>query len=153
MIPLDILHYIIYSLFGFLVIAFILLIRIEIRLRRLVQGRGSKTIEDTLGYLENNLKSLEQFSERTDKRLNKAEVELERSIQGTGIVRFNPFKGTSGSNQSFSTAFLTKDGDGLVISSIYSREHISIFAKPIEKKGSEFGLTDEEKEAIEQASS
>ena len=152
MITLDILSYIVYSLFGLLAVVFLLLIRTEVRLRRLLKGRDSKTIEDTLIHLTKNLKSFAQFTKKTDERLTKAEAELERSIQGVGIVRFNPFKGTSGSNQSFSTAFLTKRGDGVVVSSIYSREHTSVFAKPIERMESKFGLTEEEKEAIEQAS-
>jgi len=68
-------------------------------------------------------------------------------------IRFNPFKGNgSGGNQSFSTAFVNEEGDGVVISSLYSREHISVFAKPIKKMSSEYEMTKEEKDSLEKAS-
>jgi hypothetical protein len=67
-------------------------------------------------------------------------------------VRFNPFKGTgSGGNQSFATAFISEEGDGLVISSLHSREHVSIYAKPLRDGRSDFELTEEEKKAVKEA--
>jgi hypothetical protein len=56
-----------------------------------------------------------------------------------------------GGNQSFATAFLNEDGDGVVISSLYSREHTSVFAKPVKKHSSEHEMSNEEKEAMEEA--
>ena len=77
---------------------------------------------------------------------------MKKSVQAVSTIRFNPFKGNgSGGNQSFATAFLNEDTDGVVISSIYSREHTSVFSKPINKGVSEYELSGEEKEAIENA--
>jgi hypothetical protein len=56
-----------------------------------------------------------------------------------------------GGNQSFSTSFVNENGDGVVISSMYSRDRISIFAKPINKFKSQFETTEEEKQVIERA--
>jgi hypothetical protein len=67
-------------------------------------------------------------------------------------VRFNPFKGTgSGGNQSFSAAFVNERGDGLVLTSMYARDRISMFAKPLKAFASEFELSEEEKESIEKS--
>jgi hypothetical protein len=67
-------------------------------------------------------------------------------------VRFNPFKGTgSGGNQSFATTFLNEENNGVVISSLYSREHTSVFSKPIKNGVSEYELSDEEKESFAEA--
>ncbi|NIT70429.1 DUF4446 family protein, partial [candidate division KSB1 bacterium] len=59
---------------------------------------------------------------------------------GVGTVRFNPFKGTGG-GQSFAAAFLSEHGNGVVISTLYSRERVSVFAKPIQSFASEYELT------------
>jgi hypothetical protein len=68
------------------------------------------------------------------------------------MLRFNPFKGTGdGGNQSFSTAFVSEKGDGAIISSLYSRDRVSIFCKPLASFESSFELTDEEKEVLEAA--
>ncbi len=75
------------------------------------------------------------------------EQKIRKSIRGVETVRFNPFA-DSGSNQSFAVVILNEDGEGVVLSSLYSRERVSIFAKPIIKHGSEYDLTDEEKEAL-----
>lgn len=69
------------------------------------------------------------------------------NIQKVGIVRFNPFK-DSGGNQSFSIAFLDGKDDGVVVTSLYTREGNRIFGKPIKNGKSEYILLEEEKEAI-----
>ena len=75
---------------------------------------------------------------------------LKKSIRGVETVRFNPF-GDQGSNQSFAIGMLNEDKDGVVISSLYSRERMSIFAKPIKGGTSDYELTEEEKEALKKA--
>jgi hypothetical protein len=77
---------------------------------------------------------------------------LKKTISGLETVRFNPFKGTgSGGNQSFATAFLNREGNGVIVSSLYSRDHVSIFSKPIKNMTSEYELTTEEKSALQKA--
>ncbi len=65
-------------------------------------------------------------------------------------IRFNPFP-DQGSNQSFAIGMLNEDGDGVVISSLYSRDRMSIFAKPVKDKKSTYELSTEEKEALRKA--
>ncbi len=77
---------------------------------------------------------------------------LSRTVSGNETVRFNPFQGAGlGGNQSFATALINAEGDGVVISSLYSRDRVSIFSKPIKKFSSEYELTAEEKEALQKA--
>ena len=86
------------------------------------------------------------------KTLETVEKRLKRSVQAVGTVRFNPFRGDgSGGNQSFASAFVSEKGDGVVISSIYSRDLVGIYAKPVENGVSRFELTQEEKEAVTKA--
>ncbi len=50
---------------------------------------------------------------------------------------------------SFSTAFINEHGDGIVLTSHYARERISMFAKPVKAFASEHELSEEEIESIE----
>ncbi len=126
-------------------------IRNEIRMKRFLRGAGAHTLEDTLRSLHTDIRSLEAQDATLTKRLDHADAQLGVSIQRVGLLRFNPFKGTSGSNQSFALALLTKSGDGIVVSSLYSRDRVSVFAKPLKNKVSEYDLTEEERDAIDKA--
>lgn len=126
---------------------------IERRLRAFLTGKNGKNLEDTVLHLKNRLEKLEREKGEIEKYLATAEKRIKRSIQGIETVRFNPWKGTgSGGNQSFATAMLSEDGNGVVISSIYSRERISVYAKPVLDNSSPYELSGEEKEAIKKAS-
>ena len=72
---------------------------------------------------------------------------MQRTVQRVGLVRFNPFSDTGG-DQSFSIALLDGEGDGLVISSLFSRNETRVFAKPIQAGQSKYNLTEEEQQAI-----
>ena len=80
-----------------------------------------------------------------------AEGRLRGSVQGIGVVRFNPFVSGQGGNQSFAAAFLDERGNGVVFSTLYSRDRVGVYAKPVENGASSFELTGEEKEAITKA--
>jgi hypothetical protein len=100
--------------------------------------------------LKEALKEFNQLKKEFDKILKEFEILKEKekfNIQKVGIVRFNPFKDTGG-NQSFSVALLDGKDDGVVITSLYTREGNRVFAKPIKNGNSEFLLLEEEKEAI-----
>jgi hypothetical protein len=54
-------------------------------------------------------------------------------------------------NQSFATVFLNENGDGAVMSSLFTRDRVSVFSKSLKNFISEHGMSDEEKEALIQA--
>ena len=70
--------------------------------------------------------------------------------QKVGVLRYNPFSGQGG-DQSFTVALLDANSDGVVITSIYSRDGNRVYAKPIKNSGSEYALSSEEKKAIDMA--
>lgn len=144
-----------YIIAGVAVIILILIgwiVYLQIKLARFMATRNSKTIEDTVVYLKKEISSLQRFQSDSEKYLTNVEKRLRKSITGIDTVRFNPFKGTgAGGNQSFATAFTTENGDGVIVSSLYSRDHVSVFSKPITDKKSSFDLTTEESEALSNA--
>jgi hypothetical protein len=124
------------------------------KMRRFLVGIDSKHIGDSLTVVSSGLKDMREFRSELEKYLTGVEKRLRKSVQSVHTVRFNPFKGVGGGgNQSFATAFINEEGDGVVISSLYSRDHVSIFGKPIKKHASEFELSEEEKAAISNAKS
>jgi len=99
--------------------------------------------------LLSQFKDLKEGFKKISNKMEELNKNNKFSIQRIGIVRFNPFK-ESGGDQSFSIALLDGNKNGVVITSLYGREGNRIFAKPIKKGKSEYLLTEEEKEAIEQ---
>lgn len=119
------------------------------RFVRLALGRTG-SIEESVTILNRDTKELQQFRKELEQYLKVAESRIEHSVQGVGIVRFNPFQGDgSGGNQSFSFALIDERLSGVVFSTIYARDRVGVYAKPIEKGTSTFELTREEQEAID----
>lgn len=128
------------------------ILMIELRLKKLFKGAKAKDLESVITSLRDELEKLKISQKETEKYLGTVERRLRKSIQNVSAIRFNPFA-ESGPNQSFAISFLNEHGDGVVISSLYSREKVSVYAKPIKNYQSEFTLSNEEKRAIETAKS
>lgn len=125
------------------------IVRLEIKIKRLLIGKDAKTLEDSIVSANSNIQKLNNFQKEVTEHFINIEKRLKRSLQAVETIRFNPFKGTGdGGSQSFSTSFLSENGHGVVISSLYSRDRVSVFSKPLEKFESQFELTEEEKEVI-----
>ena len=134
---------------GFLIVTF-WIVKTEKRLRRFFVGKKAKDLEDTIITLENEIAKLNKVVENIQKNIVIINTKLKKSIRGLEVKRFNPFP-DQGSNQSFTIGMLNEEGDGVVVSSLYSRERMSVFAKPIKNGKSEYELTTEEKESLSKA--
>jgi hypothetical protein len=127
-------------------------IRIELRLKKLLTGNNGKSLEGVIGSLVTHKEEVSAFKDELETYLESVETRLKRSVQAVETLRFNPFKGDgSGGNLSFSTALMTEEGDGVVLSSLYARDRVSMFAKPVKSHVPEFELTDEERIVLEKA--
>jgi len=134
----------------FILLGVIWAIITEKRLKRFFLGKKAKDLEDTITTLENEIAKLNKAKDNIEKEVMVINTKLKKSIRGLETIRFNPFP-DQGSNQSFAVGMLNEEGNGLVISSLYSRERMSIFAKPIKDGKSEYELSDEERRALEKA--
>jgi hypothetical protein len=134
------------------IILLVLILIMHMRLRKFLINVNAKNISDSLEIVSKDLNELQKFKSELETYLSDVEKRLRKSVQSVHTVRFNPFKGTGGGgNQSFATAFLNQEGNGVIISSLYSRDYVSVFSKPITKHDSEHELSGEEKEALEKA--
>ncbi|TAJ12918.1 DUF4446 family protein [Patescibacteria group bacterium] len=120
------------------------------RLRRLVRGGDGKTLEGTIRKLQERVANLEAYATKTTNELNLIHTRVKKSIRGVAMKQFDPFGGTSG-QQSFSTAFIDEDGNGVVVSSLHARDGVRVYGKAIKKFVSVRELSDEEKETVNEA--
>ena len=104
----------------------------------------------SLGKVSRKCDDLEKKLAKLLKEMEELKKTSAFSIQKIGIVRYNPFSGV-GSNQSFSAALLDSNNNGIVISSLYTREGNRVYGKPIKNSKSEYFLSEEEKTAIKKA--
>ncbi len=143
---------IVWTLIGANVLLVLYVLYTEVRLKKLLRGKDARTLEDTIGALGSEIKNLQGSRKEVENYLKSVEIRLQKSIQGVETVRFNPFRGTGdGGNQSFGTALVSERGDGIIISTLYVRDRVSVFGKPIKAWRSEFDLTEEEQEALRKA--
>lgn len=138
----------IYILIGVIIILLIWIILIERRLKKIFLGAKARDLEEVMIYLGKQVNDLKNSHKKTAEHLSVVDKRLDRSIRNVETIRFNPFI-DAGSNQSFAISFLNDEGNGVVISSLYARDRMSIFAKPIENGKSKFELSNEEREVLE----
>ncbi|MDQ2933131.1 MAG: DUF4446 family protein [bacterium] len=134
------------------IVLLVMVIRTNAKLKKFLIPLDAVNIEESLTQVATNLKELQQYKDEMNAYLSSVEKRLKKSVQSVHTVRFNPFKGTGGGgNQSFATTLLNEEGDGVIISSLYSREHVSVFSKPVVKHKAEHELSEEEKESLDNA--
>ena len=121
--------------------------------------RLNKKVKTLFGGHESTNETIQQDMVR---RLTKTEIKLEEleprleiveaishmSIQKVGFTRFNPFENTGGDN-SFIIAFLDRGNNGIILSSLYTREGVRVYAKNIEKGRPKNPLSEEEAKILE----
>jgi len=141
-------------IFVFLALAVLVeagwIIKTEKRLKRIFLGKKGVDLEDSIRDMKNNISNLLTAKENTEKKIVVIDEKLKKSVRGVETVRFNPFP-EQGGNQSFAIGILNEEGDGVVLSSLYSRERMSVFAKPVKGGKSEYELSAEEKGALQKA--
>ena len=138
-----------------LVVALVALRRVSVaggRVESLTRGSAGGSLE---AILDDHLRRVETFAaevQAATQRTQALEQEARKAVQRVGLVRFNPFEDT-GSNQSFALALLDADEDGVVLSSLHSRQATRLYAKPIAGGRSDAALSAEETEALRLARS
>jgi len=148
--PID--QIFIYILLGIVLILAVWITLLEIKFKKLPSVKSDQKVNDRLTNLEKNSSELNTFKEQTTLKITSINNEIKETIQGIETIRFNPFKGDGiGGDQSFATALLDKNGNGIILSSLYSRQKVSVFAKPISNWISKYEMTEEEKEVLEKA--
>lgn len=120
------------------------------RVDALTRGKDTESLEDIIVNFLERVESLEEGEEITRAALNAIKDNLKITYQKTGLVKYDAFREMSGA-LSYSLALLDKENNGVLISSMYSREGCYTYAKEIIKGESKINLSEEEAEALKQA--
>lgn len=148
---LDLNFYLIIAIAIWLVILTFFLIYLFLHYNKLTKGVSQKDLISALNRFisqtETNSDAIKELSERLDQNIEDGKEHFQR----LGFVRYNPFTDTGG-DQSFSLCLLDEKGDGIVISSLHSRENTRLYSKQISSGQVENQvLSKEEQQVIKQA--
>ena len=113
-------------------------------------GGGSGEAAGRLGRLEGGQAAQQGALERVTGRTDELEGLARTDVSRIGFVRYDAFDDT-GSNLSYALALLNREGDGVVLSSIYSRTDTRTYGKAVERFKPAANASEEELAAIEQA--
>jgi len=153
-LPISNEELIIYILTGVSVLLILWIIRLEVKIKNIPSVKNNQNLNNQIIAIQNSLSGLENFTNKTIEHFGDIDKELSNTIKGIETIRFNPYKGEGiGGNQSFATALIDDNGNGVVISSLYSREKVSVFAKPIINWVCEYEMSSEEKEVLDKVKS
>lgn len=138
------------ALAGIVVWLMLRLRRLELSYRTLTSGTTGGNLE---AVLEEHVAQVRAATGRVGE-LDLVVRQLERAsrghVQHVGFLRFNPFRDTGG-DQSFALALADGAGNGVVLSSLHSRDITRVYAKPLVAWETTYQLTEEEREAIKRA--
>ena len=138
------------GLVGWVVVLQVRLSRMSKQYARLMTGVDGEGLEEILNQHVDEVRNALAIVSTLDTKARRMDRTLKHSMQWMGVVRFNPFRNTGG-DQSFAWAIVDGYGNGIVLSSLHSRENTRVYVKPLQKWESVYSLTDEEKQAIARA--
>ncbi len=116
----------------------------------LTRGKRGAQLEDTIATHAQELAQHTEKLAQLARAQSETRTQLRSALQHVHVLRYNPFKDLGG-DQSFAMALLNEDGDGVVISSLHTRDGTRIYAKPLRNATSEYQLSNEERDAIAHA--
>lgn len=124
-------------------------IMMQTRVSRIFRSANSTDIEKLLKLHTKTLEDFVRFQAESRGYMKSLDERIKKKTMGASTLRFNPFQGGGvGSNQSFSSIFADEEGNGVIITSMHTRERTNVFAKPIKNWKSEYELSEEEKQVI-----
>ena len=143
-----------YVSIGFNALLVVWLTRLEIKSKDIKIMKDKTSLRTKITSIDEKLEILDKSDKKIVEEMNKLENKLGNSLQNTEVIRFNPFKNDGvGGDQSFAATLLNKKGDGLIISSLYARENVRVFAKPVKNWESKYELSEEEKSVLSKTKS
>ena len=113
-------------------------------------GGGAARATDRIATLERDSTALATARDEAVRRVEALEKTARTEVPRVGFVRFNAFSDV-GSDLSYALALLNRDGDGVVLTSIYSREDTRTYGKAVSAFKPAQDPSDEELAAIAKA--
>lgn len=113
-------------------------------------SRGTVDIVEHVSSVDEKLTNVRLALEDLTLAVRDHDVRIDSSLSRVGIVRFDAYQDLGG-RQSTAVAFLNSLGDGVVITTVVSRDFARIYVKLLKEGVPDIPLAPEETEAVEQA--
>lgn len=133
-----------------LVLVYRRLLRYQKNQRIIMGSRGTVDIVEHVAAVDEKLTNVRLALEDLTLLARDHDVRIDSSLAGVGIVRFDAYHDLGG-RQSTAVAFLNHLGDGVVITTVVSRDFARMYVKLLKNGESDIPLAPEEIEAVEQA--
>ncbi len=136
---------------AWVVVLSVIVMRMVQHYNTLIKATDKTKLKDALDIILATQKGLQSETRDLYKAFDEVKKDGRLHIQRVGLVRFNPFSDTGGS-QSFTLALLDGHDNGLVMTSLYARTGNRWYIKKVEGgKGKELALSKEEQAAVQKA--
>lgn len=113
------------------------------KIHRFTRGQSGASLEEIMKACVDSVSKIEERNEFISKHALTLDERVSHALRNAQTIRYKAFD-ANGSNQSFSIALLNEKGNGVIISSLHSRDRMSTFAKPVQNYESTYELTEEE---------
>ena len=124
--------------------------KLKNKYNKFMNGSSGFSMENVLEDCIDKVNGVAEKSKEIEYKINTIERNMYYCVQKVSVIRYSAFDNV-GSDLSFSIAILNNNDDGLVLSSLYSRDSSSTYAKPIAGGKSKYALSVEEMKAIDTA--
>lgn len=133
-------------------VALVISVIMHMRVRKIFRSANTPDIERLMILHTKTIEDLVKFKAESTEYMKFLDGRIKKKTTNASTLRFNPFQGEGvGGNQSFSSILADEEGDGVIITSMHTRERTNIFAKPLKKWESEYNLSEEESKVLSQA--
>ncbi|GIV21406.1 MAG: hypothetical protein KatS3mg023_3157 [Armatimonadota bacterium] len=120
------------------------------RLHRLTAGATGASLERVLMDHLARVEEVDTRQRQVEQRVSALEGRIPLCVQHVGLVRYDAFEDVGG-QQSFSLAMLDAQQNGIILTSVYSRSDVRVYAKSVRQGQPSHPLSEEELQALRNA--
>lgn len=120
------------------------------RIQRLTAGATGASLERVLMDHLARVEEVDTRQRQVEQRVSALEGQIPLCVQRVGLVRYDAFEDVGG-QQSFSVAMLDAQQNGVVLTGVYSRSDVRVYAKAIRQGHPSHPLSEEELKAVQTA--
>ncbi len=117
------------------------------RISRFTTGRDAANLEEIILKRFSEIRQIVKNEKQQNKNIESINDKFLTTFCKIGLVKYDAFKEMSG-KLSFSLALLTENHDGIIITSMHSREGCYTYCKEVSNEESYYVLSEEERLAL-----
>ena len=121
--------------------------KLNSRLSKFTQGKDAENLEQVIIKRFSEIRQVVKNEKKQNKDLEAINNKFLSTFCKIGLVKYDAFKEMSG-KLSFSLALLTENHDGIIITSLHSREGCFTYCKEVTNEESFYILSEEERIAL-----